>query len=198
MLRGNLSGLDSVGMKRGNVSGAAVDDEDLKKKRERIEDGYQSGKSGKRGDSLSMMLVLGVSACGGLVAFCIIMLSLCLIIRKRRKRSNQAPIVRRERISQRAPSAGRLSLLVNQVQSSEARLGSIEQLLRRENLEQLSPRLGRIEQLLVTESSETTRELVSSTSSLSSFQSRRKVHKDQLDQVSKSKKGGYFCFSRTN
>ena len=166
-------------------------DEDLKKDRE---NGQESDieKSGRGSDSLSIFIVLGVSAVGGLVAFCIIILVLGVVVKKRRKRStevpieNEAPIVKRDKTTRRTPSAGRLSLLVNRVQSSEARLGQLE-LLVNENFEQLSPRLGHREQLLVQKSSETTR--VSNSSSLTSFQSRRKAQRDRLDQVFQSKKG---------
>ena len=187
-LRGNLSGLDSVGKERGNASRSAVPDEDLKKNRET----GQESDTRKSGQDLSILIVLGVSAIGGLVAFCAIFLVLGLIIRKRKKRSieapveSEAPIMKRNRTTRRNSSAGRLSLLVNRVHSSEARLGQLELLVK--DLEQLSPQLSRKEHLLVQKSSETTR--VSNSSSLSSFQSRRKDQRDHLDKVAQSKRGG--------
>ena len=99
---------------------------------------------------------------------------------------SEAPIVKRNRTTRRTSSAGRLSLLINRVHSSEARLGQLELLVR--DLEQLSLQLSRKEQLLVQKSSETTR--VSNNSSLSSFQSNRKLHRERLDRIAHSKRGG--------
>ena len=161
-------------------------DEDLKSDRE-------SGQEGdiEKSGNLSIFIVLGVSAAGGLVAFCAIVLVLGIIVKKRRNRSaevpveNEAPIVKRDRTARRTPSH-RLSLLCNRVQSSEARLGQLEVLVN-ENFEQFSTRIGQREQLLVSNSSESTR--VSNCSSLTSFKSRRQAQRDHLDQVSRSKKG---------
>ena len=161
-------------------------DEDLKNDRETGQEGDI-----KKSGNLSIFMVLGVSAAGGLVAFCAIVLVLGIIVKKRRNRSaevpveNEAPIVKRDRTARRTPSH-RLSLLFNRVQSSEARLGQLEVLVN-ENFEQFSTRLGQREQLLVSKSSESTR--VSNRSSVTSFKSRRQAQRDHLDQVSRSKKG---------
>ena len=161
-------------------------DEDLKSDRETGQEGEM-----KESGDMSMLMVLGVSAAGGLVAFCALTLVLGIVIKKRKNRSaeipveNEAPIVRRDRTAQRTPSH-RLSLLCNRVQSSEARLASLEVLVN-ENFEQFSTRIGQREQLLVSNSSESTR--VSNCSSLTSFKSRRQAQRDHLDQVSRSKKG---------
>ena len=161
-------------------------DEDLKSDRETGQEGVM-----KESGDMSMLMVLGVSAAGGLVAFCALTLVLGIVIKKRKNRSaeipveNEAPIVKRDRTARRTPSH-RLSLLCNRVQSSEARLGQLEVLVN-ENFEQFSTRLGQREQLLVSNSSETTR--VSNCSSLTSFKSRRQAQRDRLDQVSQSKKG---------
>ena len=161
-------------------------DEDLKSDRETGQEGVM-----KESGDMSMLMVLGVSAAGGLVAFCALTLVLGIVIKKRKNRSaeipveNEAPIVRRDRTARRTPSH-RFSLLCTRVQSSEARLGQLEVLVN-ENFEQFSTRLGQREQLLVSNSSESTR--VSNCSSLTSFKSRRQAQRDHLDQVSRSKKG---------
>ena len=161
-------------------------DEDLKSDRET----GQEGEMKKSGD-MSMLMVLGVSAAGGLVAFCALTLVLGIVIKKRKNRSaeipveNEAPIVRRDRTARRTPSH-RLSLLCNRVQSSEARLASLEVLVN-ENFEDFSTRVGQREQFLLSKSSESTR--VSSRSSVTSFESRRQAQRDHLDQVSRSKRG---------
>ena len=155
-------------------------DEDLKSDRETGQEGDI-----KKSGNLSIFMVLGVSAAGGLVAFCAIVLVLGIIVKKRRNRSaevpveNEAPIVKRDRTARRTPSH-RLSLLCNRVQSSEARLGQLEVLVN-ENFEMFSTRLGQREQLLVSKSSESTR--VSNRSSFTSFKSRRQAQQDHLDQV---------------
>ena len=70
-------------------------DEDLKSDRETGQEGDI-----KKSGNLSIFMVLGVSAAGGLVAFCAIVLVLGIIVKKRRNRSaevpveNEAPIVR--------------------------------------------------------------------------------------------------------
>ena len=169
--------------------------EDLKKSRENGQHG--DSKTSSNESDLSLLLVLGISAIGGLIAFCIIALVLSLCVKKTRNRRNRrvenpieqdAPILRRDRSTRRDSKAGRLSLLANQVRSYEARLGQLE-LSVQENFDQLSPGLGRREQLFIQRSSETTR--VRKDDTLSSFKSRRQTQRDDMERVaqSKSKKG---------
>ena len=163
-------------------------DEDLKKSRENGQ--HSDSKTSSKESDLSLLIVLGVSVIGGLIAFCIIVLVLRLCVKKTRSRrvenpiEHDAPILRRDRSTHRDSSAGRLSLLANQVRSYEARLGQLE-LSVQENFDQLSPGLGRREQLFIQKSSETTR--VRKDGTLSSFQSRRQTQRDDMEKVAQSK-----------
>ena len=167
-------------------------DEDLKKSRENGQ--HSDSKTSSKESDLSLLIVLGVTVIGGLIAFCIIVLVLRLCVKKTRNRrvenpiEQDAPILRRDRSTRRDSKAGRLSLLANQVRSYEARLGQLE-LSVQENFDQLSPGLGRREQLFIQKSSETTR--VRKDGTLSSFKSRRQTQRDDMEKVaqSKSKKG---------